>query len=57
MRCCELSQLRLKAPRFMKELHEIRSELSRLPEAERAKEQKRVWEKYRKRLGHLYVEG
>lgn len=51
-----MSQVRLKEPKFMKELHRIRSELSKLSEEERVKEQKRVWEKYREHLGHLYIE-
>lgn len=51
-----MSQLRLKEPKFIRELHKIRSELSKLPEEERIKEEKRLMEKYRGRLGHLYVE-
>jgi len=45
----------LKEPKFMREIHRIRAELSKMPPAEYEKYLKKVREKYAERLGHLYV--
>jgi len=51
-----MNVLSLREPKFMKDLHEIREKLAKMPREKYLEELKRVREKYRKELGHLYVE-
>jgi hypothetical protein len=49
-----MSELSLREPKFMKDLHKIREKLSKMPREKYLEELKRVRDKYRKELGHLY---
>jgi len=51
-----VSEAILEEPEFLKELHKIREELARETREKAFKELSEVREKYRKRLGHLYIE-
>ena len=51
-----MSELSLREPRFMRDLHKIREKLTKTPREKYLEELKKVREKYRKELGHLYVE-
>jgi hypothetical protein len=51
-----VSELTIKEPKFIKDLHRIREKLSKTPRKKYVQELRRVREKYRKELGHLYVE-
>jgi len=46
----------LREPKFMREIHKIRAELSKMSPTEYEKYLKEVKEKYAKRLKHLYVD-
>jgi len=46
----------LREPRFMREIHRIRMELSEMAPAEYEKYLEEVRKKYAKRLGYLYVD-
>jgi len=46
----------LREPKFMREIHKIRAELSKMLPTEYEKYLKEVKEKYAKRLKHLYVD-
>jgi len=45
----------MKEPKFMREIHRIRAELSKMPPTKYEEYLKEVREKYADRLGHLYV--
>lgn len=51
-----MSEAILEEPEFLKELHKIREELAKETREQAFKKLKEVREKYRSRLGHLYVE-
>jgi len=51
-----MSKLGLREPKFMRDLHKIREKIAKTPREKYPIELKRVREKYRKELGHLYVE-
>jgi hypothetical protein len=46
---------KLKEPKFMREIHRIRAELSKMPPTRYEKYLEKVKQKYADRLGHLYV--
>lgn len=46
----------LEEPEFLKDLHKIREELAKEKREQAFKELKAVRDKYRGRLGHLYIE-
>jgi len=46
----------LKEPKFMREIHKIRAELSEMPPSEYEKYLKKVKGKYAKRLKRLYMD-
>lgn len=46
----------LREPKFMRDLHKIREKLAQSPKGQYLEELRRVREKYRKELGHLYIE-
>jgi len=56
MRCSTLTETLLEEPEFLKELHKIREELAKEDRKEFFKDLKAIKEKYRARLGHLYLE-
>lgn len=51
-----MSELGLREPKFMRNLHKIREKLAKAPREKYLEELKRVREKYRNELGHLYIE-
>lgn len=56
MRCSTLTEALLEEPEFLKELHKIREELANENRKKAFKELKAIREKYRNRLGHLYID-
>jgi predicted ribosome quality control (RQC) complex YloA/Tae2 family protein len=56
MRCSTLTEALLKEPEFLKDLHKIREELAKEERKKALKELKAIREKYRAKLGHLYIE-
>jgi len=51
-----MSKLKLEEPDFMKEIHRIRAKLAQIPYSQYEETVKKAKEKYRERLGHLYVD-
>lgn len=50
-----MSEIALREPKFLKDLHKIREKLAKMPEEKYREELKRVRGKYQKELGYLYV--
>lgn len=51
-----MSELVIKEPKFIKDLHKVREKLAKTPRERYFQELRMVREKHRKELGHLYVE-
>lgn len=47
--------MKLREPKFMREIHKIRLELSTMPPSEYRKHLEETKRKYADKLGHLYV--
>ena len=55
-RFSSLTESELKEPKFLRELHEIRKRISKIPGDEYMRQLVQIREKYRKELGDLYIE-
>lgn len=51
-----MSKMKLEEPDFMNEIHKIRAKLAQIPYSKYEETVKKAKEKYRERLGHLYVD-
>jgi len=51
-----MTEVKLEEPDFMKEIHRIRAKLAQIPYSQYLETVKKAKEKYRERLGHLYVD-
>lgn len=51
-----MTEVKLEEPDFMKEIHKIRAKLAQIPYSQCVETVKKAKEKYRERLGHLYVD-
>ena len=51
-----MTEVKLEEPDFMKEIHKIRAKLAQIPYSQYEETLEKAKEKYRERLGHLYVD-